>query len=372
MSPPREGREGREGRERRESREGRAAPVAGVWTIAAGVVLAALWVARALLVPVALALVLALLLRPVMRGLVRRHVPAPLAAALLVLLLFGGLGGAVFTAAGPVRAWAERLPATLQAAQGKLRRLRRPFEEMNRAAQRVERAAAGEREGGRAPAPATPAAPAGPGVLARVFGTTAALVAGLVEVLLLLYFLLASGDLFLRRLVRALRQPHDKRIAVRVARDVEAMISRYLLATLLINLGQGACVALTMLLLGMPQPLVWGGLTVVLEFVPYLGGALMIILLAVVAVATFDAPGRILLAPGLYLLITTLQNNFVSPLVYGRRLALHPIAVFLGVLAWYLLWGIAGAFLAVPILAALKAWADRTERFAVVGEFLGE
>jgi predicted PurR-regulated permease PerM len=191
-------------------------------------------------------------------------------------------------------------------------------------------------------------------------------------VLLLLYFLLASGDVFLRRLVHGLRRPREKRIAVEVAHEVESVVAGYLFASLLINIGQGVCVALAMWLLGMPQPALWGLLTLVLEFIPYLGGALMLILLTIVAFATFDSVGKVLLAPGLYLLISTLQNNLVSPLVYGNRLRLHPVAIFVGVLFWYLIWGVPGAFLAVPILAALKVWADHTERFAVVGEFLGE
>jgi predicted PurR-regulated permease PerM len=122
----------------------------------------------------------------------------------------------------------------------------------------------------------------------------------------------------------------------------------------------------------MPHPWLWGGLTVVLEFIPYLGAACMIGLLAVTAFSQFDHLGSILLVPGTYLVIATLQNNLVSPFVYGQRLQLNPVAVFVGVLFWWYLWGIAGAFLAVPFFATLKIVADHIEGLTPVAAFLGE
>jgi predicted PurR-regulated permease PerM len=127
-----------------------------------------------------------------------------------------------------------------------------------------------------------------------------------------------------------------------------------------------------MWLLGMPSPVLWGMLTVLLEFIPYLGGMTMVLLLTLMGLATFDTLGRALLAPGAYLLITTLQNNLVSPFAYGSRLKLNPVAVMLGVMVWYGLWGVPGAFLAVPIVATAKVMADRIPGLHALGEFLGE
>jgi predicted PurR-regulated permease PerM len=110
----------------------------------------------------------------------------------------------------------------------------------------------------------------------------------------------------------------------------------------------------------------------VLEFIPYLGAAGMIGLLAVTAFSQFDSLGSILLVPGTYLVIATLQNNLVSPFVYGQRLQLNPVAVFVGVLFWWYLWGVAGAFLAVPFFATLKIVADHVEGLAPIATFLGE
>jgi predicted PurR-regulated permease PerM len=189
---------------------------------------------------------------------------------------------------------------------------------------------------------------------------------------LLLYLLLASRALFLRKLVEVLPVFRDKRTAVQVTEEVQQAVSRYLGATLLINLGQGLVVGLALWGLGMPHPWLWGGLTVLLEFIPDLGAAGMIGLLAATAFSQFDSLGFILLVPGSSLVITTLQNNLVSPFVYGQRLQLNPVAVFVGVLFWWYLWDVAGAFLAVPFFATLKIVAEHVEGLARLATFLGE
>jgi predicted PurR-regulated permease PerM len=209
-------------------------------------------------------------------------------------------------------------------------------------------------------------------VAARVFGTTTSLVSGAVEVVLLTFLLLASGDAFLTKLVKVLPLRREKIEAVRMVHEAEAVVSRYLLATALINAGQGAVVGLAMWLLHLPNPALWGALTFLLEFIPYLGGALMLVLLALTGLASGGGVGHVLLPPAVYLAITTVQNNLVSPIAYGRRLRLNPVAVLVGVLFWWALWGVPGAFLAVPIIATLKIVGDHVPGLAALGEFLGE
>jgi predicted PurR-regulated permease PerM len=150
------------------------------------------------------------------------------------------------------------------------------------------------------------------------------------------------------------------------------VVARYLIATACINAGQGLLVGLATWLLHLPNPLLWATLTFLLEFVPYLGGATMVILLTVAGLATFDGIGHAVLAPAAYLTITTLQNNLVSPVAYGRQLRLNPVAVLVGVLLWWFLWGVPGAFLAVPILATVKILGEHVPALAPLGEFLGE
>jgi predicted PurR-regulated permease PerM len=342
----------------------RQASLVGIVLLATLAGIGALYVGREFFIPIALALLLNALLRPLVRGLERLCIPTVAGATLVVLGLLGGLIAGGFALVDPVRAWVSQVPASIETATRKLEPARHSLEHVSQAAQAVT-------EPSGAP-PAAPAPPAVPPFLTQLFGTTATFMAGLAEVLLLLYLLLASGDLFLRKVVEVLPLFGDKRTAVRVTEEVQQAVTRYMGATLLINLGQGIAVGLTLWGLGLPHPWLWGGLTVVLEFIPYLGAAGMIGLLAVTAFSQFDSLGSILLVPGTYLVIATLQNNLVSPFVYGQRLQLNPVAVLVGVLFWWYLWGVAGAFLAVPFFATLKIVADHLEGLAPVAAFLGE
>jgi predicted PurR-regulated permease PerM len=122
----------------------------------------------------------------------------------------------------------------------------------------------------------------------------------------------------------------------------------------------------------MPDPLVWGLLTFALEFIPYLGAAAMVGLLAITGLTTFPGIGHALVAPMSYLAITTLQNNVLSPFVYAGRLKLKPLAVMVCVLFWWFIWGVPGVFLAVPIAATLKALGDQVPHLAPLGRLLGQ
>jgi predicted PurR-regulated permease PerM len=206
----------------------------------------------------------------------------------------------------------------------------------------------------------TPGAP----LLARLLGGTTALLLGLAEVIMLLYLMLAGGNLFLRKFGRV--------TASGLFPDTEAIVARYLALTSVINACEGIVVGLAMWVIGMPDPLVWGLLTFALEFIPYLGGATMAGLLAITGITTFPSIGHALLAPASYLIITTLQNNVLSPYVYAGRLKLNPLAVMVCVLFWWFIWGVPGVFLAIPITATLKALGDQVPRLAPLGEFLGE
>jgi predicted PurR-regulated permease PerM len=330
----------------------------------------ALYFGREFFVPIVFAFLLNAVFRPPVRAMEAMRVPAPAGAAVVVLALIAAFLALGYALAGPISNGVAKAPEHFAAAQTKLEKIREPVQKVSAAADQLQHVADGPTT---APSAASAPAPAsGPGLLAEALGTTTRFAGAVVGVLLLLYLLLASGDLFFQKLVKVMPRWRDKKAAVETVNDVQSVVMRYLLVTLFINLGQAAIVALVLWLLHMPNPLLWGALTVLLEFIPYLGATIMIALLTIVAFATFDSLGHILLVPGSYLLVTTLQNNVVSPIAYGKRLKLNPVAVLVGVLFWWFLWGIPGAFLAVPIVATIKIVADRTERFAAVGEFLGE
>jgi predicted PurR-regulated permease PerM len=158
---------------------------------------------------------------------------------------------------------------------------------------------------------------------------------------------------------------------VEIARQTEASISTYLLTTAAMNVGEGIVVSLAMYLLGMPNPILWGVLVVLLEFIPYLGAAIAVVVLGIAAITVFDTVGQAMLVPGAFLLINAIQANLVSPMLMGHRLKLNPVALLVGLAFWFWIWGIPGAFIAVPLLATFKIFCDHIQSLAAVGEFLG-
>ena len=352
--------------------ETRAPRSAGIVVLATIGVVAALYFGREFFIPIALSVLFTGLLRPLVRRFERAGLSAPVGATAVLVVFLGVLAAGGLALADPVRGWVADAPRTLATAEQRLQKLRRPLQTITEAAQKVEHSAGADGSEPEQTAPA--AAPAGTnlaGLAARVFGTTTSLVGGLVEVVLLTFLLLASGDVFLKKLIKMLPVRRERQEAIEIANETESVVAHYMVATALINAGQGAIVAVTMWLLHMPNPLLWGILTFCLEFIPYLGAAGMLILLTLTGLATFDGVGHALLPPAAYLAITTIQNNLVSPIAYGRRLRLNPVAVLMGVLFWWYLWGVPGAFLAVPIIATFKILGEHLDSLAPVAEFLG-
>ncbi len=335
-------------------------------TLAVLAVAYTLYFARAFFLPVALALLLNFLLSPAVRFLARFRLKEPVAAGVVMLVVVGALSLGAYSLSDPMQGWITRAPQTLADAKSKIRKLIRPVEQMNRAAAQVE-SATKPADGGTTQQVVVK----GPTWAERIYGKTPSLMLGGFEVLILLYFLLASGDLFLEKVVRVIPEFADKKKAVRIAREAEASVSTYLVTVTLINLGLGVVVALLMAAAGMPNPVLWGVAAGLLEFVPYVGALTMTAILSVAALVTFDDVGRALLVPALYVGVSLIQAYGVSPMVLGRRLTLNPVAIFVGLLFWSLIWGAAGAFLAVPLLATLKIFCDHIERLEPVGEFLG-
>jgi predicted PurR-regulated permease PerM len=321
---------------------------------------------RAFFLPVVVALLLHFLLSPVVRTLSRARIPEPLGAAVVLGGLLVAVGLAGYYLAGPTREWLAQAPASVSQTQARIRRLLKPVAQVTRTAEQV--AQATDVNEGRTPQVVVK----GPSPVERLFGTTESLVAGIVMVVVLLYFLLASGDLFLQKILRGLPQLDNKRSVGAIAREAEASVSHYLIAMALINVGQGLLLAGAMALLGVPNPLLWGTLAAVLAWIPYIGALTMLVVLALLGFRTFDPLGQALLVPGAFLAINLVVSNLVTPNVLGRRLKLNRVAILLGLFFWSWIWGVPGAFVAVPLLATFKILCDHVDALRPVGEFLGE
>ena len=325
-----------------------------------------LYFARAFLMPIAFAVLLDFLLRPAVRMLAKLRIPQAVGAGLVVLSLVGVGAFGVYRMATPVQSWIAKAPAAIATAREELRNLIRPFERVRRTAEQVETAA----NVSTSPKPPVVVVQ-GPSIISRVFGSTPRFLASLLEILILLFFLLSAGDLFLRKLIKVLPHLQDKLKAVRIARDVENSISTYLTTIAAINITEGLVLAGVLYLLGMPTPLLWGAMVAAFEFIPYIGAFSIVVVLSIAALGVYDGVGRALLVPGSFLLLNTIQVNLIAPQLLGNRLALNPVAVFIGLAFWFWIWGIPGAFIGVPLLSAFKICCDHIDMLAPVGEFLG-
>lgn len=318
-----------------------------------------------LLIPIVIALLLDFLLSPLIRRLNRRGLPNVVGAALVGLTLFGGIGVTVTMLAGPASEWIGRAPQSLAAVETRMRRLAQPIARLQETTSRVQKAVTASEEND------TPEVTvASPSLLSRMTGQAASLGAALLTVVFLTFFLLASGDLFMSRVIESIPQFSDKKKAVRIAREVEDGISRYLVTVTLINTGLGLATWGVLYLLGMPNAMLWGVMAGVLNFIPYIGAMITVLVIGVAAIATFESTSQALMMPLAFLGLNTLEANLFTPMVMGRQFPLNSVAIFVGLLFWFYLWGIPGALLAVPLMVALNVCCDHIEKLKPYGAFL--
>lgn len=326
-----------------------------------------LYFGRAFFLPIVLAMLLNFLLSPVVRFLRKLRIPNAMGAALVVFGLVGGVSWGVYELSGPAYEWAEKAPQTMRKLERKLREFKKPVQTMSKATQQVEQMT--DVGGGRQPQRVEVQTES---LGERMFSQATEIIAGGLVMIILLFFLLASGDLFLRKLIRVLPSLSDKKRAVEIARQIETDISAYLVTITIINVALGLAVWGILTFLGVPNPLLWGVLATVTNYIPYLGAIVMIGVLAMVGFLTFDNNTQAMMVPLSFVGLNILESYLVTPLVLGHRLTLNPVVIFLGLTFWGWLWGITGALLAVPIMVVLKIFFDHSEPLRPIGEFLGD
>lgn len=326
-----------------------------------------LYLAREFFIPVTLAIVFNFLLSPFVRVLKRLRIPEAAGAGLVMIACFAVIGTVSYEFSGPVAHWVGRAPEIVEKISGQLQKLKKPVEKVTQATQQVSSMGNSETAAQRSQQIEVRT----PGWADGLFAKTRDALFGLAVLVVLLYFLLSSGDLFLRKLVHVLPKFRDQKRAVLIMRQIEDHISKYLITVAMINAGLGCAAALVFWLLGMPNPGLWGALGFILNFIPYLGAMTEAVIVGVVAAATFPSLGHALLVPACYMGLAITEGSLVTPYVMGRRMTLNPVIVFAGVTFWGFLWGFIGVFLAVPTLVMFKIFCDHIEPLAPIGEFLG-
>jgi predicted PurR-regulated permease PerM len=323
--------------------------------------------ARDVLLPIVLAILLALILSPAVRALKRIALPEPIGAAVVITALGALLVFGVYRLFEPASEWLEKMPQIVSQVERKAHTLRQSVAQVTRAAEQVEKLAAVT------PKPKTDKAPVvnpNGSLFNRMLGATQTILITAASTVVLLYFLLASGDMFLRKMVRALDTFEDKRTAVGVARAIQSDMARYLFTITCINVGLGTIVGIALQLLGMPNAVLWGVMVAIFNFVPYVGAATNLCILTVIAFLTFDDLQHVLLVSGVFLALEIIEGQIVTPILTGRSLTLNPVVIFVAMLFWTWMWGVVGALLAVPLLMTLKIFCDHIASLQPVGEFL--
>ncbi|WP_299031464.1 AI-2E family transporter [uncultured Sulfitobacter sp.] len=325
---------------------------------------AAVYFARDMFLPIVIGFIVALTLSPVVRWLSRLGVPEPLSAMVLIFGAVLALAFGSYLLSGPITEILSDAPAMGDELRQKLRGLIAAVEDAKNTSEQVQEFAAG--------VDSTPVvAIEQPGLLAFAAGSVANF-AGLTLVgLILAMFILASGDLFYVKLLEAFPNFSDKRRAVQTARDIEKQISRYFLTITIINGGLGLSITVAMFIVGLPNPVLWGTLAFVLNFLPFVGAVLGAVMVAAFGILSFDTLGAGLLPAGIYLVLTSIEGQFVTPSVLGKRLEMNIVAVFLTVIIWGWMWSVPGALMAVPFLLLLNVICNNVPGLGVLGNFLG-
>lgn len=335
--------------------------VAGLFLLA---LVAFLRFAEAIVLPVVLAVLFYFLLKPAVMALKRVRIPRPIGAVLILAVVIGAFLTGLSTLQDPAREFLTKAPESVRKLESKAREILRRVEQLTRAQ-------TGENAGVDNETTPTKGFDLSEKVLS--YGTliyTASFLTGFLETIVLLYFLLAAGDRFLETLVGALPGQSGKDEAVAIVNDVQHSISRYLVTVAGINSCVGLIVAAAMLLLGMPNPVLWGVVAAILNFMPYFGPLTVFSVLVLAGLLSFESVGQALLPPGVYACVHAVESNLVTPSILGRRLTLNPLIIFLALMFWTWLWGIAGALLSVPLLMMFKILCDHTPPLAPIGELL--
>ena len=318
-----------------------------------------LWAAQGLLLPVLLAMFFALIGNPIIRVLQRLYVPRFI-SALLVLLL--GLSGTVYLGTklvAPAGEWISEVPRELRDLAPKLRDLARPVQEANEAAADIARAAGGETSGKPVEVVKTEVNDPYKALIA-----TPRMLASVLAVVLLTFFFMVYGQSLQRNAIDLLPDRQQKRVTVDILQSIEHEMSRYVLTISVINALVGLALAGALYWMGgfeADEAMLWGTMAALLNYAPYVGPLIGILVMLVMGFVNFDELWQSLVPAAIYLGLHTLEGQFITPIVLGARMALSPLILILALMVFGWLWGIIGLLLAVPLLVCCKIVLSKIE-----------
>jgi predicted PurR-regulated permease PerM len=310
-------------------------------------IMMALALGRVILAPISLAMVVGLMFGPLADALERRRVPPSLSAALVVVLFIGVLTVAAMLFARPLSEWIARGPELWDKLRAQLTGLKQPLQAVGAIQDQLKGIMGSEgalqvqvQDGG----PVQDVALMAPSILADVLMFLAGL-----------YFFLATRHHIRISVLSLCFSRRMRWRSAHVFRDIELNVSRFLLSATAINLGVGIATTIATWALGLPSPLLWGALAFVMNFVPYVGQAVMFAVLIAVGLGTQDNLVAVVLPIAAYAAINLTADQIVFPHLVGRALTLNPFLIFVSIAFWLWLWGPIGGFVAVPSLLVLQS-----------------
>jgi predicted PurR-regulated permease PerM len=314
--------------------------IIGIFFVAA---IAALHFGRAILMPVSAALIIGITLSPIQKFAEQHHIPPALTAASIVLLFFGGIWLAISLSAGPLTEWVSKAPELGDAIKSKMVVLERPLAMLRD----LQGALSGTASGAK-PTVAVETSPAA--IASQAFVIITPALTELVVFFGTLLFLLVGINRMRRQLIVFFSSRDARLTVVRIWKDIETDLVTYLATVTVINIGLGIATAAMLWLLGFPNPIAFGILISVMNYLPYIGSAIFVSILFVVGLIALPSVTDALLAPALFVCIATLEGQLITPSIVGHRLTMSPFLVFLALAFWAWLWGPLGAFMATPFL----------------------
>jgi predicted PurR-regulated permease PerM len=338
--------------------------------------------AEPVLIPLVIGVLISYVLGPAVDSLHKRGVSRWIGSALVLIALCGGISAAVYQLTPQVMAIVEEVPQATRRLLDRVKASRRgdegTLEKVQRAATEIDKAAAAATD----PVP-TPSGVQRVQIVEPAFRATDYLWAGgrnMVEflgqfaiVLFLVFFLLVTGDLFKRKLVKIAGPTlTKKKVTVQIMDDINRQISGFLRVQVFTSLLVGVLTALVLWYFDIRQSVVWGVLAGIFNSVPYLGPIGVTGGLGVVVFMQSDDLVRTAYVCGITLAITSLEGWLLTPALMSRAAQMNPVAIFVGVLFWSWVWGVWGTILAVPMMMMAKAVCDRVEDLQPIGEMLGE
>ncbi|MEO7129079.1 MAG: AI-2E family transporter [Rhodoferax sp.] len=338
--------------------------------------------ASAVFIPLLLGLLFSYALSPIVDWMQRWHVPRALGAAVLLFSIVGGVGSAAYSLGGDAVSLIQSLPIAAQKLRQSMRESSRTspgaLAKVQKAATQLEKAADDSNAAKPAVSPGVTRVqvePAKFNIKDYLWSGTLGLVGLMGQMLVVMfitYFLMASGDVFRRKLVKVAGPTFSKKkITLQALDEITGQIQRYLLVQLFTSVLVGLATWLAFWWLGLNDAAVWGIVAGVLNLIPYIGSIVVAAAAAMVSFLQFGTFEMAVLVALVSFVIHSIEGYGLTPWLTSRASSMNPVAIFVGVLAWGWLWGVWGLLLGVPILMVIKAVCDRVDDLKPVGEFLG-